>query len=76
MEMLPVLRRRYAGGPKMSKQVTKSVAQAGRRRTIWLLKRKGEVNGGVRSTIPNCGYDPETLKSIMSKGYRIKEVEE
>lgn len=46
--------------------------EAGRRRTIWLLKKKGEANGGVRSTIPNCGYDEAQLKSIQNKGYRMR----
>lgn len=52
--------------------------EARRRRTIWLLKKKGEPNGGVRSTIPNCGYDEDELKSIQKAGYRMRmeEVEE
>lgn len=45
---------------------------AGRRKTIWLLKKKGEPNGGVRSSLPNCGYDEAQLKSIQSKGYRMR----
>ena len=43
-----------------------------RRRTIWLLKKKGEPNGGVRSSLPNCGYDEAQLKSIQKAGYRMR----
>lgn len=46
--------------------------ETGRRRAIWLLKKKGEPNGGVRSSLPNCGYTDAELKSIQSKGYRMK----
>lgn len=53
--------------------------EARRRRTIWLLKKVVVMNGnetvlpdgGVRSTIPNCGYTPGELKSITSKGYQL-----
>lgn len=45
---------------------------AGRRKTIWLLKKKGEPNGGVRSSLQNCGYDEETLKTLQKAGYRMK----
>lgn len=45
---------------------------AGRRKTIWLLKKKGEPNGGVRSSLPNCGYDENELKSLQKAGYRMR----
>ena len=45
---------------------------AGRRKTIWLLKKKGEPDGGVVSPLPNCGYDEETLKTLQKAGYRMK----
>lgn len=48
---------------------------AGRRKTIWHLKKKGEPNGGVRSSLPNCGYDEETLKTLQKAGYRMRKEE-
>lgn len=45
---------------------------AGRRKTIWHLQKKGQKDGGVVSSLPNCGYDEETLKSMQKAGYRMK----
>ena len=45
---------------------------AGRRKTIWHLQKRGQKDGGVVSSIPNCGYDEETLKSLQKAGYRMK----
>lgn len=56
----------------MARSRKNPVQETGRRRTIWHLEKKGEPNGGVRSTIPNCGYDEDELKSIQSKGYRMR----
>lgn len=44
---------------------------AGRRKTIWHLQKRGQ-KGGVVSSVPNCGYDDETLKSIQKAGYRMR----
>lgn len=45
---------------------------AGRRRTIWHLQKRGQKDGGVVSSLQNCGYDEETLKSLQKAGYRMK----
>ena len=51
----------------------KAIAEpAGRRKTIWLLQRRGQKDGGVVSSLQNCGYDDETLKSLQKAGYRIR----
>lgn len=47
------------------------VQEAGRRRTIWHLQKKGQ-KGGVVSSVPNCGYDEATLKSLQKAGYRMR----
>lgn len=45
---------------------------AGRRKTIWLLQKRGQKNGGVVSSLPNCGYDEDELKSLQKAGYRMR----
>lgn len=59
----------------------KAIAEpAGRRKTIWHLQRMGQKNGrmvalpdgGVVSSLQNCGYDEETLKTLQKSGFRMK----
>lgn len=51
----------------------KAIAEpAGRRKTIWHLQKRGQKGGGVVSSLPNCGYDENELKSIQKAGYRMR----
>lgn len=37
--------------------------------SVWELRRDGET--WVSSTIPNCGYDRDTLRSMKDAGYKL-----
>lgn len=37
----------------------------------WLLTKDPSKPGGVVSSLPNCGYDNETLRGILDKGYKL-----
>lgn len=56
----------------MPRQRKALAEQAGRRKTIWHLQKKGQKYGGVVSSVPNCGYDEDELKSLQKAGYRMK----
>lgn len=55
----------------MARQRKNPAQEAGRRRTIWHLQKRGQ-KGGVVSSVQNCGYDDETLKSLQKAGYRMR----
>lgn len=37
----------------------------------WTLAKDPSKPGGVVSSLPNCGYDDETLRGILDKGYKL-----
>ena len=41
--------------------------------TTYELRRDGKV--WVSSPVPNCGYDPSTLRSLRDHGFRLHKVE-
>ena len=41
--------------------------------TTYELRRDGRV--WVSSPLPDCGYDPATLRSLRSHGFRLHKVE-
>lgn len=41
--------------------------------TMYEIRKNGKV--WVRSSIPDCGYTPETLKSLRAHGFKVHTVE-
>ncbi len=37
----------------------------------WLLTKDPAKTGGVVSSLPNCGYDDDTLRGILNRGYKL-----
>ena len=37
----------------------------------WLLTKDPTKPGGVVSSLPYCGYDDDTLRGILDKGYTL-----
>lgn len=37
----------------------------------WKLTKDPIKPGGVVSTLPNCGYDDDTLRGILAEGYKL-----
>ena len=37
----------------------------------WKLTKDPDKPGGVVSSLPNCGYDGQTLRSLLDKGYKL-----
>lgn len=54
----------------MNKQTpTKARAPRIERQSVWQMKKRGCA--GVKSTVPNCGYDQKTLESLKKAGWHL-----
>ena len=41
-----------------------------------MYNTRDRKRAGVRSSVPNCGYSEDQLKSMAKFGWRVKEVKE